>query len=70
MLPSADPLARPAFGGSEQQIAEIANYRRALKDLQTKHEKKEHEGDEAQDQAEVADEKAKGRNRRRGPEKQ
>ena len=37
ILPCADPLARPTFGGSEQQMADIAQYRKALRELKVKH---------------------------------
>ena len=69
LLPTADPLARPVFGGSEQQMAEIANYRRALKDLQTKHEKKEADGDRPSEAHDESGAKAKGRGRRQKEEK-
>ena len=36
MLPFEDPLAKAQFGGSEEQMAEITRYRRALKDLRSR----------------------------------
>ncbi len=50
-------------------MAVIANYRRALKDLQTKYEKKEPDGEEMAEMAEDAGGKAKGRGRHRAAEK-
>ena len=41
LLPTPDPLTRPAFGGDEVEMEAIQGFKKALKDLRAKHSGKE-----------------------------
>ncbi len=66
-----DPLARPVFGGSEEAMAEICQYRRALRDLKSKVDGKStaKTGEEEGETGDVAEGKGSGRGRGRGRNK-
>jgi hypothetical protein len=69
ILPLEDPLARPVFGGSEEAMAEICQYRRALRDLKSKVDGKS-SAKAGEDEAETGDVgEAKGSGRGRGRNK-
>ena len=61
LLPGPDHLGRPEFGGEAVAMAEIARYRRALKDL-----RKQHGGVEKDEEEQTYAGQAENGGRRRG----
>ena len=56
MIPSPDPLARAAFGGTERELENVHAYRKALRDLRQTHFKSSQEETvQADDHTEDAD---------------
>ena len=49
LIPSADPLAREAFGGEERELLEVHRYKKALRDLKEKHQTRDSHDDSDDD---------------------
>ena len=46
LVPTADPLARSQFGAGERELVDVHAYRQAMQQLQQRHAKTGHQGDE------------------------
>ena len=60
MLPLPDALQEPSFGGSERELAAVHSYRKAMKDLRSKHAKLEGDEDTEDDEGTTGPAASKG----------